>query len=118
MLERLVEQKTPIVAALEHERKALLLQEDQWTLAANIICVLAPFEETTIKLCLKSACISQIIPFIQILGRGLECSLSDSILVAQKHQMLIIASKCQKITKSSQFDLLLAVSCLSYCLLA
>lgn len=87
MLERLLEQKLPIMAALENDKK-LLLRDDQWSLAANLVEMLEPFESATRKLSLNSACVSQMIPFVETLSRHIEKSIANDCLVSSKRQML------------------------------
>uniref|UniRef100_A0A915L0F0 Uncharacterized protein n=1 Tax=Romanomermis culicivorax TaxID=13658 RepID=A0A915L0F0_ROMCU len=87
MLDRLIEQKLPTMAALQGDKK-FLLRDDQWTLAANLVEMLEPFESATRKPSLKSACVSQMIPFVETLKRRLEKSISNSILILSEHQML------------------------------
>jgi len=87
MLERLLEQKLPIMAALESE-KQFLLRDDQWALASNLAQLLEPFESVTKRLSLSSACVSQMIPFIETLKRHIERSISDTYFITQKRRML------------------------------
>uniref|UniRef100_A0A915I1D6 Uncharacterized protein n=1 Tax=Romanomermis culicivorax TaxID=13658 RepID=A0A915I1D6_ROMCU len=88
MLDHLIEQNLRIMAALQGDKK-LLLRDDQWILAANVVKMLQTFESATRKLCLKSACVSQMIPFVKTLKCHLKKSISNSILILSKHQMLL-----------------------------
>lgn len=87
MLERLIEQKLPIMAVLAND-KTLLLRDEQWALAEKVIEMLRPFEAVTRKLSLKSACISQMIPFVETMKKQIEKSLDNQYLLSAKRQML------------------------------
>ena len=93
MLKRLGEMKDIVTAVLDEDEwcEKILDGEEvtdrEWRLLNNVVKVLEPFEDATLKLSREDACISEYIPTVTCLIKSLEAGYGDTGVVSLKSRL-------------------------------
>ena len=84
MLQRLIEQKTAILAAGAESGCSIEFRAEQWNLANKVVHLLQPFEEATREASGDYTSASVIIPIVNSLKRSLSTTSDDRGITAMK----------------------------------
>ena len=77
MLERLLEQRRAVTTTLPETNCSVELTMHQWTLLGHLVPLMSPFEEFSHEFERHDACLSLVIPAIQLLCRHVSKPLTD-----------------------------------------
>ena len=114
MIERLLKLKVPLIAVLDSdENRSLLLKDHQWALASEVVCVLHPFERSTVVLSGQEyPTLSLVLPVISGLCKALNeppaAAASNTIKSFRQHLSRELQQKFEALPTSTS-----AVGCCS-----